>query len=157
MVVSLKKRSYVIIHIFIFFIFNFNSWYTIKWFFCKVKISTFLCKSAEIVNNWELSSNRKGSGCWCLVSSSSSQICLWTFIMTFAWCLWSSTRNFGILSLQRHVCYFCFSYLFIFNYWHLVLFFLPAHKIFLAHNIIEVKRSPRNYFLLFCYFFHRSV
>ena len=92
------KNSYFIIHIFIFFIFNFNSWYTSKWFFCNVNISTFLCRFLKIVGNWTLSSNRKDSRCWCLVTSS-SQVCLWTLIITFAWCLWSSTRHFGILSL----------------------------------------------------------
>ena len=122
--ISLKNRSYVIICIFIFFIFNFNSWYTSKWLFYNVNISTFLCRYFEIVDKWGHSSNRKDNRCWCFVSSG-SQICLWTFIMTFAWCLWSSTRH---LSLQRHVYPSCFNYLFIFNYWRHLLFFLPAHK-----------------------------
>ena len=86
-----------------------------KWFFCNVNISTFFCRSFEVVDNWGLSSNRKDTRCPCLVFSA-SQICLWTFIMAFAWCLWSSTKHFGVLSLQRDVCYSCFSYLFISNY-----------------------------------------
>ena len=43
--ISPKYRSCVIICSLIFFIFNFNSWYTSKWFFCNVNISTFLCRS----------------------------------------------------------------------------------------------------------------
>ena len=91
--ISLKNRCYVIIRIFIYLIFNSNSWCTSKWSFCNVSISTFLCRSFEIVDNWGRSSNRKESRCWCFVSSG-SQICLWTFIMTFVWCLRSSIRYF---------------------------------------------------------------
>ena len=91
--ISLRNRSYVIICIFIFLIFNFNLWYTSKRFFCNVNIGAFLCRSFEIVDNWGHSSSRKGSRSWCLVSSG-CQICLWAFIMTSTWCLRSSTRHF---------------------------------------------------------------
>ena len=90
--IFLKNRSYVIICIFIFFIFDFNL-HTRKGFFCNVNINTFLCRPFEKVDNWGRSSNRKDSRCWCLVSSG-SQICLRTFIIVFARCRWSSIRYF---------------------------------------------------------------
>ena len=144
--ISLKNRSYVIIHIFIFFIFNFNLWYTSKWFFCNVNISTFLFRSAEIVD-FPVTGRTVDVDAW-----SRPAVVKYVFELS----LWLLPDVFGLppdilaFYLYRDMCAIFVLAIFLFStidtsYYF---FFQLINKIFLAHNI-EVKRSPRNYFLLF--------
>ena len=86
------KNSVVIIRIFIFFIFNFNSWCTSKLFFYNVNISTFFRRFFEmlIIDDVPVTGRTVDVDAWSRPTVKYD----WTFILSFTWCLRSSTRHF---------------------------------------------------------------
>ena len=102
------KNSVVIIRIFIFFIFNFNSWCTSKLFFYNVNISTFFRRFFEmlIIDDVPVTGRTVDVDAWSRP----------TVKYDFELLLWVLPDAFGfppgILSLQRHVYSSGFSYLY---------------------------------------------